>query len=97
MPGLFRTDTQHFLLAFPLVLILIGYANIRKNKWVIAAIGILLFFYGGNSSEIVGKYFSTVLDNLGILGISNLLILAGVLLVYLLSIQKGIRLEKGTG
>ena len=54
-------DLMHHLgLTFPLVLILICYANIRKNKLVIAAIGILLLFYGGNSSGILGKKFSTV-------------------------------------
>ncbi len=91
-PLLFKTDTQHFLLSIPLVLILLCYLSLEKRYFLIVFFVLLIFFYGGNSSDLVGKAFSGRLDELGILGISNLLMIGWVIFIYFKSIRRGLQL-----
>ena len=92
-PLLFKTDTQHFLLSLPLILILLCYLSVVKNYFLSACFILLIFFYGGNSSDLVGKAFSTRLDDLGILGISNTLIIGWAIFIYYKSIRRGFQMS----
>lgn len=78
MPSIFRTDTQHFLLSLPLIMILLVFVGQSKNKMKIALFVLLIFFYGGNTSELIGKKLSTIFDAAGFLGISNLVLIGVV-------------------
>ncbi len=82
MPGLFKTDTQHFLLSLPLLMILLFYLSASRNYSLIVCFIVLILMYGGNSSDMIGKSLSARMDESGILGISNLIILIWILIVY---------------
>ncbi len=92
-PLLFKTDTQHFLLSLPLVLILLCYLSSEKKYFLTACFVLLIFFYGGNSSDLVGKTFSSRLDDLGILGISNLMMIGWVIFIYFKTIRRSIQVS----
>lgn len=83
IPNLVITDTEHFLLSFPLIVLLICYLSNKKNYWLTAAFVVLIFFYGANSSDLIGKKLATQFDLLGVLGLSNLLIILAVVYLYL--------------
>jgi hypothetical protein len=82
MPGLFKTDTQHFLLSLPLILVLLCYLSVVKKYVPVIVFILLMFFYGGNSSDLVGKIFSDRLDSTGMLGISNLILIGWAIFIY---------------
>ena len=76
IPNLLLTDTEHFLYSLPLVILLLNYLWITKNYYEISAFVILIFFYAFNSSDILGHKLSDKFDEMGLLGISNLLLIA---------------------
>lgn len=83
VPSLLITDTEHFLFSLPLVIILINYVRQLKSAiWTILLI-VLLIFYGGNSSDIFGRSLSNTFMEYGLLGISNIIIIIGVLTLYM--------------
>lgn len=82
MPSLFKTDTQHFLLSLPLIMIILFYLSTSGNYFLIAGFIVLMFFYGGNSSDFLGRVFSERLSEAGALGISNLLLLFWTIAIH---------------
>ncbi len=82
MPTLFRTDTEHFLLSIPLILLWILYLFKNKNIPILLGFILLMFFYGGNSGDLLGKKLSSTLDSYALLGISNLLLLIGSVFLW---------------
>ncbi len=93
MPSLFKTDTQHFLLSLPLVMILLVYAATSKKYFLLASFSILIFMYGGNSSDMVGKHFSERMNEAGVLGISNLMIVFFTILFYFRSLMRPVQMR----
>ncbi len=91
-PALFRTDTQHFLLSLPVLMVLLCYVNRAKKILPVILFVIVAIMYGGNSSDMIGKKLSVRFDEQGILGISNLLLIAGLVIVFLFE-QKRRRLQ----
>jgi hypothetical protein len=87
-PSLFRTDTQHFLLSLPLILLVVNRLVTLKKYIYYVLFFILAFFYGGNSTSIVGKKLSDEMDTWGILGITNLLIIAFAITIWFIAKQK---------
>jgi hypothetical protein len=83
IPNLVITDTEHFLLSLPLVMILLRYVMVMQNKFLTAGFVILIFFFGGNSTDLLGKNLSAGFDSLGLLGISNILLICSVLYLLL--------------
>ena len=79
-PNFFVTDTQHFLLSLPLIMIYLG--QLRNQNSVISLtlfiMASLLFSF--NSNDLWGKELSTVFDEAGVLGIGNLLFISGYLI-----------------
>ncbi len=92
MPGLFRTDTNHFLLSLPLIMILVFYLSTIRNYYLVACFILLIFLFEGNSSDLVGKKMSTILNEAGVIGISNLLIIFSVIMVYFNVMRKKLKL-----
>jgi len=82
IPNLVITDTEHFLWSLPLIMILLYYFSLLKSYFGYTAFIILLFFFGGNSTDLLGKSLSAKFDELGLLGISNLFIIALVLYLF---------------
>lgn len=81
-PNILITDTEHFLFALPMVAILLFYiAQLKKAVWIALFI-VLAFAYGGNSTDLFGKELSQQIDQLGVLGLSNLIIIVTVLLLF---------------
>ncbi|MBK5286338.1 MAG: hypothetical protein JJE25_13135 [Bacteroidia bacterium] len=83
IPNLVITDTEHFLLSLPLIMTLLYYVAFAKNYLALGAFIVLIFFFGGNSTDLLGKSLSGKFDELGLLGISNLIIIS--IAVYLFS------------
>ncbi len=81
VPNLVITDTEHFLLSLPLVMILLRYIYEKKNYLLTSAFIVLIFFYEGTSTDLLGKNLSQRFEEAGLLGISNLLIIASVLIL----------------
>jgi len=82
IPSLFKTDSEHFLLSMPLLIIITYYVFRSKNFFLFLLFIILAWMYGGNSLDLLGKTFSLTLSSAGVLGISTLMILAGSIIVY---------------
>jgi hypothetical protein len=83
IPNLLLTDTEHFLFSLPLIMVLLNYLFVFKNPISIAIFAILIFLYEGNSSDILGHSLANKLDEMGMLGISNLFIMAFSMYVVL--------------
>jgi Glycosyltransferase family 87 len=75
-PSIFKTDTEHFLMAYPVILFLIMYLACYPNKKILLVFMVLIILYAGNSSDLLGKELSLKAYNLGILGISNILLVS---------------------
>jgi hypothetical protein len=88
IPNLVITDTEHFLLSLPLIIILLCYVSEKKKPWLIAAFIILVFFYEGNSTDLLGKNLSQRFEEAGLLGISNLIIIGAVLALNFFNTKK---------
>jgi len=83
IPNLIITDDQHFLLSIPIIAILLWYVFLKKNYYLIAGFVILMICYGGDSPDILGSQLSRQVENMGILGISNLIMIAAVIFLTL--------------
>lgn len=82
IPNLLITDTEHFLFSLPLITILVLHLTKGKNYlWIVLFI-FLIFMYGGNSSDLIGRDLSEKHENLGLLGLSNLIIIGIVIYLY---------------
>ncbi len=83
LPNIVKTDTEHFLYCLPLIVFITYYLVINKNWWLRILFFVLFLLHGTNSSDIVGHYLSDKMSYYGILGISNLMIIAlGIYLFY---------------
>ena len=81
VPSILITDTEHFLFSLPLLAILLF--HLRKDTiWPIVLFILLILMYEGNSSDLLGKELSGNVEELGILGISNLIIIGTTFLWF---------------
>lgn len=80
-PNFFVTDTEHFLLAAPLLIFLLFMLPEinRVPYWIAFAIGALLFSF--NSNDLLGRELSDYFDAQGILGIGNIVFIITFLLI----------------
>jgi hypothetical protein len=83
IPNLVKTDSEHFLSTAPILAFIIWYLVSMKRFWLIPVMIILIFFYGGNSYDLLGKDLSQRLFSMGLLGISNLMIVLLSVFLYL--------------
>jgi hypothetical protein len=75
IPSLFKTDTEHFLMTLPIILYILIYLFNSKEITVSILFVLLIIMYSGNSSDWFGRPLSAKIQNWGILGLSNVLIL----------------------
>jgi hypothetical protein len=75
VPSLLITDTEHFLFSLPLIVFLImKVSSAKKAAWT-ALLVFVLIMYGGNSSDLVGRTLAAKFETMGLLGISNLVLI----------------------
>ncbi|MCX6250841.1 MAG: glycosyltransferase family 87 protein [Bacteroidetes bacterium] len=75
IPLLVKTDSEHFLASAPVIAFLIYFVAINKRNWQILVVVLLVLFFGANSTDLIGKDLSEKLDVMGVLGLSNLLLI----------------------
>ncbi len=83
LPNIFKTDTEHFLASAPVFTFIIYFIAVKRKRWLIPLMVILVFFYGGNSQDLLGADFSYKLFSMGLIGLSNLLIVLLALILFL--------------
>lgn len=82
IPSILITDTEHFLFSLPLIVLLFLKVK-QENKFAYTIFFIvLMFLYGGNSSDLLGKSLAGKVEDWGLLGIGNLIII--FVAIYLL-------------
>lgn len=82
LPNLVKTDSEHFLCSLPLIFLIIFYLAQKKRVIPTAFFIILIFFYGANSTDLLGTQLSDTLFSMGLIGLSNLFIIAFALVIY---------------
>ncbi|MFH1321272.1 MAG: glycosyltransferase family 87 protein [Bacteroidota bacterium] len=83
IPNITSTDSEHFLLSIPLIIFMLNYLfnNGRDMKIIIISVIVFLFF-GGNWRDLIGKTLASWLTDNGILGLSNIFIIAISLYIF---------------
>lgn len=75
VPSITPTDTEHFLLAAPLVIFLLHHLfDASRPAWLLPASIIVLLGYGGNWQDLWGPWSGVLADH-GVLGAANLLLI----------------------
>ncbi len=71
-PTFFKTDTQHFILSLPLILLLLK-ELINQESWLRWSIFVMLIIgFSLNSNDLLGKNLGKWVTQSGLLGISNI-------------------------
>ena len=83
IPNLVKTDSEHFLSTAPLLAFLVFFIASRKKYWLIPVMVVLIFFYGANSTDLLGVTLSERLFSMGLLGLSNLILVILSLVLFL--------------
>ncbi len=92
IPSILVTDTEHFLFSLPLIVVLLLKVKEEMKVVNISLFIFLIFLYGGNSSDLLGKSLAGKFEDLGFLGIANILII--FLAIFLLLDKKSRWSEK---
>jgi hypothetical protein len=82
IPNFFVTDTQHFLLSTPLIMLLMYLLAMNYSKLIRVCflIGVLCFSF--NSTDLLGRSLSGIVNDWGLLGIGNLLFIASTIYTW---------------
>ncbi len=75
IPNLVNTDTQQLLYTIPLVAFLIQYIIIKPNRYLLIIYIIVFFFFSVDQPDILGKSLSQTFYQMGLSGLSNLVII----------------------
>jgi len=90
LPNLVKTDSEHFMSTLPLIILILRYLFKKKNIFLILILVVLIFLYGGNSTDLLGLKLSDLLFDMGMIGISNIVLIIFALVIYLRDIRKEI-------
>jgi hypothetical protein len=87
-PNFFITDTEHFVLSLPLILLLAKEVFETKKLiyWIIFILLIIPFSF--NSNDIIGRNISDFIDKIGLMGISNIGFICFFLRIYFIKIHQ---------
>jgi hypothetical protein len=83
IPNILLTDTEHFIFSLPLILFLLNYLAVSKNYVAIGGFVVLIFLFSCNSPDIVGSDLFNKFDRMGLIGISNLVLIGSSLYLAL--------------
>ncbi len=82
LPDLVKTDSEHFLSSLPVIMVIMAFL-IQNRKFLPSILFvILIFFYGANSTDLLGRPLSNRLFDMALIGISNLLIVVYFVAVH---------------
>ena len=81
-PNFFVTDTEHLLLTLPLLLLLLKELIELKKPLYWAIFTVFIVPFSLNSNDILGRNISDFIDEIGLMGISNLGFIALFLVLY---------------
>jgi hypothetical protein len=84
VPSLTLTDSEHFILALPLVLFVAIQLKAAASRWALLAAIPAFLLYGGNWEDALGP-LSERMIHFGVLGMGNLLVIALAVVLYLRS------------
>lgn len=77
VPNLVLTDSEHFLLSIPVILLLLGLLKQNKQPYWFSGLTIIgILLYAMNIHDLVGASISIWLNQNGILGLGNLMLIA---------------------
>ncbi|MCB0771597.1 MAG: hypothetical protein KDC00_14445, partial [Flavobacteriales bacterium] len=94
VPSITLTDTEHFLLAMPLVAYLLQHLfSAGKPRWLVALSIPVLFAYGGNWEDALGP-LSALLIAHGVLGIGTIALLVLCTFLFLRSDKRAVIASK---
>jgi hypothetical protein len=95
IPNITVTDSEHFLLSIPLIAFIVIYLFKKSENLIFKIFAIiLLFIYGMNMREVVGKNISAYFTEYGILGLANILIIIFCIIVHIKQIKIANRISK---
>ena len=76
IPNLLITDTEHFLFSVPLIVWCLSCLTIQRNRTMMILFIVAVLLYGANSPEFFGSELSDTIENSGILGLANLMLVS---------------------
>jgi hypothetical protein len=83
LPNLIKTDWVLMLFTAPLIAYMIFEIAAGRRYWFIPLLVVLLFFYGANSDDLLGRELSRYILHSGLMGLSNfLLVLVSLFIFY---------------
>lgn len=83
LPNLIKTDWILLLFSAPLIVFMVFYiASYKKYEWIPVLI-ILLFFYGANSDDLLGRGLSHAILQSGLMGLSNFFMIIASIFIFL--------------
>ncbi len=83
LPNLIKTDWVVLLFSAPLIVFMIFYIAYHKKYVWIPVLFILLFFYGANSDDLLGRSLSHAILQSGLMGLSNFFLIIASLFMFL--------------
>lgn len=83
LPNLIRTDWVLLMFSAPILAFMIFYIASRKRYRFIPVLVLILFFYGANSDDLLGRQLSHKILYSGLMGVSNLLLVILSLFLFL--------------
>jgi hypothetical protein len=89
-PNFFVTDTEHFLLCLPMIVLLVKEIIHYGKLWLWIPFTLLMVGFALKSNDLWGKELSSVINEMGLLGLSNLafIVFYGVMRQRSLSVQQ---------
>ncbi len=82
LPLLLKSDWVQFLLSAPLIMLIMFNAAISKKKLWIPALILIFLFFSANSDDLLGRPLSKKLLEMGVMGLSNLVLLTVALVMF---------------
>jgi hypothetical protein len=82
IPNFFQTDTEHFLLTIPLLVVLLYLLSETTRKWLWGGFVLGFILFSLHSTDLLGAELSEFFAVHGLLGIGNLVFIATLLLVW---------------
>ena len=89
VPNFFVTDTEHFLLTLPLLLLILKQLIALRNTFLWIIFGILVICFSLKSNDLLGENLSLFYSSYGILGVANLCFIVLFILIKNRQFQNG--------
>jgi hypothetical protein len=83
LPNLIKTDWVLMLFSAPLITFMVFYIASKKQYGWIPILIVLLFFYGANSDDLLGRELSHSIMQSGLMGLSNFLLVIVSLFMFI--------------